>query len=98
MKWHVYILQCSDGSYYAGHTEDLKKRISLHNSGRGSDYTAVRHPVLLAFSESTDNKACAVKREKQIKHWSRAKKEALIRGDIKFLKKLSQSRSSNSSV
>ncbi|MCK5241529.1 GIY-YIG nuclease family protein [bacterium] len=93
MNWYVYILQCSDGSYYIGHTEDLKKRISLHNSSRGAVYTAVRRPITFAFQEFTNNKSDAIKREKQIKRWSKAKKEALIRGDSKLLKKLSRTRS-----
>jgi len=91
-NWTVYLLRCSDGSYYVGHTENLKNRISLHNSGKGAAYTAVRCPVTLVFQESANSKSDAVKREKQIKRWSRAKKEALIRGDIALLKKLSQSR------
>ena len=94
-KWTVYILKCSDGSYYIGHTEDMRKRISLHNSGRGAAYTAARHPVVLAYHESAVDKQAAVKREKQIKRWSRAKKEALIRGNIELLKNLSRSRSAN---
>ena len=92
-KWQVYILRCADGSYYVGHTEDLKNRISLHNSGRGASYTAARRPVSLVFQEPAGNKSEAVKREKQIKRWSRAKKEALIQGDIALLKKLSRTRS-----
>jgi len=92
-NWTVYLLRCSDGSYYVGHTENLKNRIFLHNSGRGAVYTAVRRPVTLVFQESANSKLEAVKREKQIKRWSRAKKKALIQGDIALLKELSESRS-----
>ena len=97
-KWTVYILKCSDGSYYVGHTEDMGKRIFLHNSGRGAAYTAARHPVVLAYHESAVDKPAAVKREKQIKRWSRAKKEVLIRDDIELLKNLSCIRSANLST
>ena len=92
-NWTVCLLRCSDGSYYVGHTENLKNRISLHNSGRGAAYTAARRPVTLVFQESENSKLEAVKREKQIKRWSRAKKKALIQGDIALLKELSKSRS-----
>ncbi|NOZ87464.1 MAG: GIY-YIG nuclease family protein [Deltaproteobacteria bacterium] len=91
--WTVYLLRCCDGSYYVGHTKDLEKRISLHNSGRGAAYTAARRPVTLAFQESATSKSDAIKREKQIKRWSKAKKEALIQGNIALLKKLSRSHS-----
>jgi len=91
-KWFVYLLRCSDGSYYVGHTNDLGKRISLHNSGRGSAHTAMRRPVTLVFKEPVSSKSDAIKREKQIKCWSRVKKEALIQSDIALLKKLSRSR------
>jgi predicted GIY-YIG superfamily endonuclease len=92
-KWTVYILKCSDDSFYVGHTEDLEKRISLHNSGRGAAYTAVRRPVVLVYHEVTDEKSVAMRREKQIKGWSKAKKEALIRRDIELLKNLARSHS-----
>ena len=95
MSWTVYILQCSDNSYYVGHTENLKNRIKLHNSGQGAKHTATRCPVVLKYQESASSKQEAIKREKQIKGWSRLKKEALIRGDMNHLSKLSHSRSLN---
>ena len=91
-EWFVYILQCSDGSYYVGHTEDLKSRIEAHNRGVGAIYTASRTPVVLKYNESYPIKESAVKREVQLKNWSRAKKQALISGDIANLKKLSRCR------
>lgn len=78
---HVYILECSDGSYYVGSTPNLGKRLAQHQTGFFGGYTASRLPVQLVWSEKfpTDNDAFL--RERQIKGWSRAKKEALIRGD-----------------
>ena len=94
MTWTTYILECSDSSYYVGHTSDIDARIDAHNSGRGAFYTAKHAPVKLAYSEPFETKIEAVKREKQIKNWSRAKKEALIKQDLKNLKMLSKSRQS----
>jgi predicted GIY-YIG superfamily endonuclease len=88
-EWFVYILQCNDGTYYVGHTEDLNARIAAHNKGTGAIYTAIRAPVVLKYHESHTTKESAIKREAQLKNWSRAKKEALISGDIINLKKLS---------
>lgn len=90
MSWFVYILKCSDESYYVGQTNDLEKRIKSHNSGRASQYTSSRLPVTLVYSESLLKKDEAVKREAQLKKWSRAKKQALIDGDLNLLKKLSK--------
>lgn len=88
--WHVYILQCSDNSFYTGHTNNINKRSELHNSGRGSSYTAARLPVRQVWYEEHETEKQAILIEKQIKRWSRAKKEALINGDIKKLKHLSK--------
>jgi predicted GIY-YIG superfamily endonuclease len=93
MSWFVYILKCSDGSYYVGHTEDIKKRVTVHNASKGAQYTAMRTPVALVYQESAASISFAMKRELQIKHWSRAKKEALIRSDRQLLKSLSRCRS-----
>lgn len=90
--WYVYILKCSDNSFYTGHTNNLNERIKRHNSGRGSSYTAVRSPVKLLLYEENENETAAVKREMQIKKWSRAKKIALINGNIQKLKLLSKSK------
>jgi len=84
MSWEVYILRCSNGSYYIGHTENLKKRVSIHNSGKGASYTAARLPVTLAYHEPANDKSGAMEREKQIKRWSKSKKDALIQGDMEF--------------
>ena len=89
--YYFYILKCSDGSYYSGSTTNLENRIKAHNQGRGASYTAKRRPVQLVYHEKFGNLDVAVKRERQIKKWSRAKKVALISGEKKKLKKLSKS-------
>jgi len=88
---HVYMLRCSDGSYYVGLTRaGLDKRIAEHQSGHFAGYTHTRRPVELVWSEDflqlTDAAAC----ERRIKGWRREKKEALIRGDFEALKSLSK--------
>ena len=88
--WYVYILECSDSSFYTGHTHDLKERLLRHNSGRGASHTAARLPVKLLWSEQHENESSAAKRELQIKHWSKAKKIALINGETQKLKLLSK--------
>ena len=92
--WYTYILKCADSSFYIGHTNDLAERLSKHNAGRGPKWTACRLPVQLAYQEYHENEEFAIKREKQIKKWSRSKKEALIEGDTKKLKSLSKRHSS----
>ena len=89
---YVYILLCSDGSYYVGSTHDLMARVRAHEEGKGCRYTAQRLPVRLVYSEAHHTESSAVRRERQIKRWSRAKKEALIGGDKARLRKLSKSR------
>jgi predicted GIY-YIG superfamily endonuclease len=77
----VYLLRCADGSYYAGHTDDLESHFAKHQSGEIGGDTATRRPVCLAWSSEMPTRADAIERERQIKGWSRAKKEALIRDD-----------------
>lgn len=91
-EFHVYVLLCSDGSYYVGSTHDLAQRVKAHAEGRGCRYTAQRLPVSLVYSEPQESESAAVRRETQIKRWSRAKKDALIAGDARRLRKLSKSR------
>jgi predicted GIY-YIG superfamily endonuclease len=81
MAFWVYLLRCADGSYYAGHTDDLEKRIGEHMTGACGGYTATRLPVELAWSQECATRIEALGFERQIKGWSRAKKEALARGD-----------------
>ncbi len=76
---YVYILKCADDSYYTGVTSNLTQRLSQHYSGFYKDcYTYKKRPVALVFSCEFTNIAIAIDTEKQIKKWSRAKKEALI--------------------
>ena len=91
MSFHVYILRCSDNSYYTGKAKDLDKRLADHVEGIGSDYTRRRRPVECVWSEEFPDDEQAFDVERQIKGWSRAKKEALIRGDFKLLHELAKS-------
>jgi predicted GIY-YIG superfamily endonuclease len=88
----VYILRCSDGSFYVGHSENPEERVAAHNGGRGAAWTACRTPVVLAFKEPCATEEDAVRRERQIKRWTHAKKEALVDGNLARLKALSKSR------
>lgn len=91
--FYVYILICSDSSYYVGHTEDLEARVKCHNKGRGAAYTRTRTPVEPVFSEQHPTIESAMARELQLKKWSKAKKDALISGDMNRLRDLSHCRS-----
>lgn len=86
--WFVYILRCADESFYVGETHDLATRLAAHNKGCASTHTAKRRPVRLAYVEEHVSCAVSLDRERQLKRWSRAKKEALIAGDKAALKKL----------
>jgi putative endonuclease len=85
---YFYILRCADAALYVGETAALDERMRLHNSGRGPTFTQIRRPVVLAYSETHDTRASALNRERQVKRWTRAKKEALVAGDLDTLKKL----------
>ncbi len=86
----MYILKCSDGSYYTGSTKYLDIRMKQHNEGRGANYTAKRLPVELIYYEEYDRIDHAFYREKQIQNWSRKKKEALMEGRINDVKNLAK--------
>lgn len=88
MPFYTYILRCNDGSYYAGHTDDLDLRIAQHQTAALGGYTAKRLPVRLVWSESFPTRDEAFAAERRIKGWSRAKKEALIAGDWELVSKL----------
>ena len=75
---YTYILECSDGTYYTGWTNDLEKRVKMHNAGRGAKYTRARRPVILAYYEVFQTKEEAMRREWEIKQLSRKGKEKLI--------------------
>jgi predicted GIY-YIG superfamily endonuclease len=89
MAFWTYILLCSDDSYYVGHTDDLERRVALHQEGTVCGYTSSRRPLRLAYSEEFESRDDAFRRERQLKGWSRAKKEALVRGDWTGLSRLS---------
>ncbi len=91
----MYVLRCSDGSYYTGTARSgLEQRVAEHNAGTYGGYTAKRRPVILVYSEWLDQITDAIAAERQVKGWSRAKKEALIRGDLDQLRELSKRRTS----
>ena len=74
----MYILECSDGSYYTGSTKNLKLRLAQHQKGKGANHTKKRLPVTLVYFEEFERIDQAFYREKQIQGWSRKKKQALI--------------------
>ena len=86
----VYILRCSDDSYYVGSARLLERRIAEHASGNGARYTSQRLPVELVFAEEFDNVGDAFAREKQIQGWSRRKRLSLIEGRYNDLPRLSK--------
>jgi len=85
----MYMLKCSDDSYYIGHTDDIDKRISEHNQGKINGYTKKRLPVKVVYVQDFMTRDEAINAEQQIKGWSRKKKEALINNDWEMIKKLS---------
>lgn len=91
--YYVYILKCSDNSYYTGITNDLSRRVNEHNDGINlSCYTYIRRPVQLVFSSEFTDVTLAILFEKQVKGWSRKKKEAVINGEWHLLPDLSKNR------
>jgi predicted GIY-YIG superfamily endonuclease len=92
MAFYAYILHCADGSFYTGHTEDLENRIAEHEVGHCGGYTRDRRPVQLVWSQDFDSRYEALSAERQIKGWSRAKKQALIDGDWERLSLLARNR------
>jgi putative endonuclease len=71
---YIYILKCSDDSLYTGYAVDILSRLEKHNSGKGSKYVRSRLPAVLVYSEEFEDKITAMKREYEIKSWSRGKK------------------------
>jgi tRNA/rRNA methyltransferase len=90
MSFYAYMLRCSDGSYYVGHTEDLNVRIGAHQTGQLPGYTQKRRPVQLVWHQDFSDRDQAFAAERQIKGWSRAKKEALMEGDWDAIQLLSR--------
>ena len=93
MSFYTYMLKCADGHYYVGHTDNLEARIAGHQSGIVGGYTKSRRPVELVWYQEFATRYEAIAAERQIKGWSRAKKQALIAGDWDLISRLAKSRS-----
>ena len=90
MKAYMYILKCSDGSFYTGSTKFLEKRIAQHQAGEGANHTSKYLPVELVYYEEYSRIDWAFNREKQVQGWSRKKKTALIEGRLENLPELAK--------
>jgi putative endonuclease len=90
MKGFMYILKCSDESYYTGSTNNIEYRLWQHQNGEGANYTRKRLPVELVFLEEFERVDIAFEKEKQVQGWSRKKKEALVNGNFNRLHELSK--------
>ena len=80
LVFFVYMVRCADGTLYTGYARDAQARVDVHNAGKGAKYTRSRLPVTLVYTEKCESLSAALKRERQLKPWSRAQKEALISG------------------
>lgn len=81
MAFWVYMLECADRSFYVGHTDNLEQRIACHQAGEIPGYTAERLPVSLVLAQAVESREQALNLERQLKGWSRVKKQALLAGD-----------------
>jgi predicted GIY-YIG superfamily endonuclease len=88
MSFSTYMLLCADDSYYVGHTDDLERRMLQHNMGEPHCYTTSRRPVTLVWMQEFTTRDEALAAERQIKGWSRKKKEALIARDWREIQRL----------
>ena len=95
MAFWLYMLKCADGSFYVGRTDDLEARLTQHVAGSGDSYTTARRPVQLVYAAEFPSREEAITRERQIKGWSRKKKEALCRDDWKEISRLARNRNSS---
>jgi putative endonuclease len=77
--WFVYILKCSDNSLYTGYTNNVKKRFETHKLGKGGKYTRSHKPVKIVYKEKLQTKVDALKREREIKSWSREQKLQILK-------------------
>ncbi len=77
-KAYMYVVECRDGSYYTGYTTDVKKRVAVHNSGKGAKYTRARLPVKLIYAQGFDSKEEAMSAEAFLKRKKRAQKERFL--------------------
>ena len=83
-------MQCADGSYYTGKTQNLQLRVAQHQNGTFEGYTSSRRPTKLVYSQEFPTYIEAIQAERQIKGWSRSKKEALIKGDFELIHELAK--------
>ena len=79
VKAYMYVVECCDGSYYTGYTTDVKKRVTVHNSGKGAKYTRARLPVKLIYAEGFNSKEEAMSAEAILKRKKRAQKESYLK-------------------
>jgi LAO/AO transport system kinase len=91
IPFFVYLLRCSDGSYYCGQTDNMDARMQQHDAGE-IGYTSTRKPIELVWQGEFETREGAIAFEQQIKGWSRAKKEASIAGDWKKIQQLAKSK------
>lgn len=77
-SYYVYILLCADKTFYIGTSNNVEKRVKTHNAGKGAKYTKARRPVQLLYTEKLTDKSTALKREIELKKYSRSKKEKLL--------------------
>lgn len=77
--WYVYILLCEDGSLYTGYSNDVQHRFQDHKNGKGGHYTRSHKPIKLVYQEQFNTQSEALKRERQIKGWSREKKIKILK-------------------
>jgi putative endonuclease len=97
-NYYVYIVRCADDLYYTGVTNDLERRLWEHDTGYNVKcFTFIRRPVILMYEERFHDIKNAITLEKQVKGWSRKKKEALFKGDWEQIKKLAKSKGTSSS-
>lgn len=87
-QWYVYILKCKNGDLYTGITDDVRRRFEEHASGKGGHFTQSFIAEEVLVSEEHPDKSSALKREAQIKGWTRKKKLALIKRDLELLKSI----------
>ncbi len=80
--YHLYILECEDGSLYTGITTDVARRLSEHQAGMGGHYTRARGARKVLYTEPHPNRSAAAKREAEIKSWPRTKKLALVKSGL----------------
>lgn len=79
VKAYMYVVECCDGSYYTGYTTNIKKRVTVHNSGKGAKYTRARLPVKLIYAEGFSSKEEAMSAEALLKRKKRAQKESYLK-------------------